>query len=186
MVRYLDHRWGSYTLSDSRVPLRNLNLFWKKSYKNPSWEPEQVAGNIPIKVVQSNNCPRPRDENEYAPSSRTLGMSQLFISTDGKSNMPCTRYLQGGKHSCNSWSTEPQQEALLEDEQKFKLGGCWWPQIHILAVNFSGITQALHYVPFIFCLFLTSSTSFGWVLIGGAGVPKMSRNGQNPRLGGLS
>jgi len=36
-----------------------------------------------VKVVQSFNCSRPRDENEYTSSSRTLGMSQLTHSTYG-------------------------------------------------------------------------------------------------------
>ena len=30
-VKNSDPMWGSYTLSDSRVPLGNLNLFWKKN-----------------------------------------------------------------------------------------------------------------------------------------------------------
>jgi len=71
--------------------------------------------------------------------------------------------------------------ALLEDEQKFKLGGCWWSLFPILTVNFSGINWASHYVPYIFCLFLTSATSFGWVVVAGTSVPKIMKNGQNPR-----
>ena len=44
----------------------------KNSYKNPSWEPEQVAGNIPVKVVQSINRSRPRDEKQIRPILQNL------------------------------------------------------------------------------------------------------------------
>ena len=65
--------------------------------------------------------------------------------------------------------------ALLEDLQKFKLGGCWRPLFPILTVNFLGIIWALHHVPYIFCLFLTSATSFGWVVVAGTSVRKIRK-----------
>jgi len=75
--------------------------------------------------------------------------------------------------------------ALLEDEQKFKLGGgCWRPLFPILAVNLSGITWTLHHVPCIFYLFLTSAISFGWVVVVGDYIPKIRKNGQKPRPAG--
>ena len=63
---------------------------------------------------------------------------------------------------------------------------CWRPLFPILTVNFSGIKWALHHVPYIFYLFLTSSTSFGWVVLSGDNIPKMSRNWETPRPAGLT
>jgi len=76
--------------------------------------------------------------------------------------------------------------ALLKDEQKFKLGRCWRPLFHILTINFSGINWVLHHVPYIFYLFLTSATSFGWVVVVGHYIPKMSQNWEKPRPAGLT
>ena len=66
--------------------------------------------------------------------------------------------------------------ALLEDEQKFKLGGCWRTLFPILTVNFSGINWALHHVPYIFYLFLTNSTSFGGLRCFAVLCPEYARN----------
>ena len=61
---------------------------------------------------------------------------------------------------------------------------CWRPLFHILTANFSEINWALHYIPFIFYLILTSSISFGWFVISGEHVPKMDENGRKPRKAG--
>jgi hypothetical protein len=60
---------------------------------------------------------------------------------------------------------------------------CWQPLFHILTVNFLGINWALHYVPFIFYLYLISSTSFGWVLISGEHMPKLGKTRQTRPAG---
>lgn len=55
-------------------------------------------------------------------------------------------------------------------------GHCWRPLFHLLTINFYEINWILHYVPFIFYLFLTNSTSFEWVVRAGDYVPKIGQN----------
>ena len=57
---------------------------------------------------------------------------------------------------------------------------CWRSLFPILTVNFLGIKWASHHVSYIFYLFLTSSTSFGCIVVAGTNIPKMRQNWDNP------
>ena len=76
--------------------------------------------------------------------------------------------------------------ALLEDEQKFKLGGVLTAIISCSGHQLLENKRALHYVPIIFCLILISSSSFGSVLISGEYMTKRDEFGPKPRPTGLS
>ena len=103
------------TWSDISTIGEDLTLWATREYH---WETWNSFGKILIKI-RAGNLNRQQGtfqwrlfspttaqdrgmKNKHAPSSRTLGMSQLFISTDRKSDMLCTRYLQGGKYWRNS------------------------------------------------------------------------------------
>ena len=67
-----------HTLEQLESTIGKFEPLLKNSYKNPSWEPEQVAENIPVKDVQSNNRPRLRDEKQICPIFQNLRYEPTF------------------------------------------------------------------------------------------------------------
>jgi len=81
----IGRRWSYFsTIGEDHTPWATREYYWgtwtsfENSCKNPSWEPEQVVGDIPVKVVQSNNRPRPRDEKRIRPIFQNLRYEPTF------------------------------------------------------------------------------------------------------------
>ena len=89
--------------------------------------------------------------------------------------MLCAGYLQRANIDATPDPPSLSVKLCSRTSKSLSLGGCWRPLFPILTVNFSGIKWALHHVPYIFCLFLTSATSFGWVVIARTSVPKIRK-----------
>ena len=125
-VRIIHLEWHESTTGEREPLLKNLAKLWvrnlNRQQKTFRW-----------RLFNPSTAQDRGITNEYAPSSRTLGMSQLTHSTYGMSNMLCTRYLQGVNIWRNSWSTEPQFKLCSRTSKSLSLGGVdghyftFWP-----------------------------------------------------------
>ena len=99
-----------------------------------------------MKVVQSNNGPRLRDKK---------------MNTDGKSNMLCTMYLQGGKHWCNFWSTEPQFKLCSRTSKSLNWGSVD-QKLHQCLPPCRYLVHSILLFPSVFIFFIPQS----WAIVG--------------------